>query len=139
MPSVLEQKQRGVCGVIGCTTCKPRRIAHWFCAQCGAGPFKFDKNDPGPYKAMRSAFDRTVQNIVPLPSGAPSFEFVTRRLCSTGCWQRETRNIASDEMALAQQRPDLAPMIESKLAAEQAAMPPEFNDDLGVSGMPGSY
>ena len=100
----------------------------WPCAQCGGGPYKFTATDPGPYKVLRPAFERTSQSY-----DGQRWHYDVRRICSTGCWQRESRRVASDEVALAERRPDLAPAIEAKWEAEQALAPDEYADDLTPS------
>lgn len=131
----------GVCGVRGCMTCKPTRVAHWFCAQCKGGPFRFSKLDAGLYRVQRPYSERTIERIVPHGTeGLVRKEYTIRRVCSDSCWQRERKNIANDEMELANHRPDLAPAIEAKLADEQAMdASGEFADDLGLAADPGSF
>lgn len=89
------------------------------------------------YKILRPAFERNQQKFVTDDQGVGRFQYSVRRVCSQGCWQRETRRIVNDEQQLADRRPDLATAIEAKAKAELAEMPDEFNDDLGLN--PGSY
>ena len=134
--------KEGQCGVMGCTTCKPNRVAHWTCAQCGGGPYKFTANDPGRYKVLRPHFERTGQKYLTDANGVGRYEYMVRRICSAGCWQRETRRVIADEHALAETRPDLAPAIHAKHEAEQDASMDGFpNDDLTppAASHPGSF
>lgn len=138
MPTMTE---KSACGVPGCTTCKSNRVAHWFCSQCHAGPFKFSPKDPGPYKPLRSFSERTIERIVPRGNeGLVHKVYEIRRVCSDSCWQRERKNIQNDERQLAEQRPDLAPAIEAKLKDEQMMEASgEYADDLGLAADPGSF
>ena len=129
--------KESVCGVAGCTTCKPSRIAHWFCAQCGGGPYRFDAKDAGRYRVLRPAFERNQQRFITDDNGVGRFHYTTRRICSQGFWQMETKGIRNDERELADRRPDLAPAIEAKHEIEQAEEPQDYTDDLGMN--PGQY
>jgi len=118
------------CCVAGCRTCQPHRVAHWRCAQCGGGPYKFAATDPGPYKILRPHFERTAQDYRMNEQGVGRWHYDVRRVCSPGCWAKESRRVQRDEAALAERRPDLAPAIEAKLEAEQDADAVEWQDDL---------
>ena len=135
-------QQAGHCGIHGCTSCKPNRVAHWQCAQCGGGPYKFSATDKGPFKVLRPHFERTGQRYVTDANGVGRYEYTVRRVCSAGCWQRETRRVVSEEHELADKRPDLAPAIHAKHEAEQDASMDGFpNDDLTppAASHPGSF
>lgn len=124
------------CCLASCTTCLPHRVAHWACAQCQSGPYRFAASDPGSYKVLRPHFEKTSQQYVMNDEGVGRWVYTVRRICSAGCWQREIRNIRSEEMDVAQRRPDLAPAIEAKHTAE-SAMEQEFQDDLSaLDGLP---
>ena len=129
------------CCIPECRTCKPHRVAHWRCAQCQAGPFKFSALDPGAYKILRPHFERTSQDYRMNADGVGRWHYEVRRLCAPGCWQREQRRVATDELALAEHRPDLAPAIHAKLDAEQAAAPDDWADDLSrdLQPAPGQF
>ena len=129
--------QKSACGISGCTTCKPHRVAHWLCAQCGGGPYRFDATDPGKYRVLRPHFERSHQRFVTDEQGTGRHVYTVRRICSQGCWQAETRSIRGDEQELAERRPDLAPVIHKKLEAEQDAETHDYNDDLGIN--PGQF
>lgn len=122
-----------ICGVEGCDTCLPHRIAHWFCAQCGAGPYKFDAVDPGRFKVLRPHFERTKQSYVTNAEGIGRFVYDVRRVCSSACWQRERNNVRSDEVALMRKRPDLAPAITENLKADAEQDAQLWQDDLSPS------
>lgn len=134
LPSAPEPVRRTVapsaCCVPGCDSCLPHRVAHWKCAQCGGGPFKFSATDPGKYKILRPHFERTHQEYVMNAEGIGRWKYDVRRVCSPGCWQKEARRVSQDEMQLAQERPDLAPAIQAKVEAEQDLDAAEYQDDL---------
>ena len=119
------------CCVAGCLTCQPHRVAHWRCSQCGGGPYKFAATDPGKYKILRPHFERTKQDYRMNEQGVGRWHYDVRRVCSPGCWAKESRKVTQDELELADVRPDLAPAIQARAEAEQAAMEPdEYQDDL---------
>lgn len=131
--AVMEKKPTD-CPIANCPDCQPHRICHWACAQCGGGPYRFAPTDPGGYKVLRPHYERTTQKYLAGADGVARWHYKTRRVCSAGCWQRESRRVQNDEMDLANKRPDLAPAIEAKLAAMPPADPNDFQDDLKDPG-----
>lgn len=121
---------KSACCIPDCATCQPHRICHWRCSQCQGGPYKFAATDPGKYKVLRPHFERTKQDYRLNEQGVGRWHYDVRRVCSPGCWAKESRRVQNDELALAEIRPDLAPAIEAKLAAETPQEPDGYHDDL---------
>lgn len=130
VPQTMRLEPKSACVVPSCETCLPHRVAHWRCAQCQGGPYKFAATDPGKFKILRPHFERTSQDYRMSEEGVGRWHYDVRRICSPGCWQREARRVSNEEMDLAQRRPDLAPAIEAKMEAAQDLDAAEYQDDL---------
>lgn len=132
--------QTGCCGISTCTDCQPHRIHHWFCVTCGGGPFKFDKADPGPYRALRPQFDRTCEKYITDRAGIGRWKRWARRCCSVSCAQAELRVTNAAQLELAERRPDLAPAIVASVQSsgtDHHDSAVSAGDDLAALGIVG--
>lgn len=109
-----------------CGDCTPTKIKHWFCDQCGQGPYRYTGYDPGAYPIQRPLFARMKSWYSTTDN---KWIYEQRYACSKGCLEKEDGVITSELIELAGKRPDLREAIMSEV--EQKRMAPTMaHDDL---------
>jgi hypothetical protein len=122
-----------------CGTCHINRIFHWFCDHCGAGPFRFQPNDPGTMKAAKPAFVRVHSHLDPVTA---KWVYTPRYSCSKPCVEKEKDVVTTEMIEMAGHRPDLQSAISTAVQARQdekqaQAIIPELNKPDGGAYTPG--
>jgi len=110
-----------------CEYCTATKLQHWYCDQCGNGPYRYAMNCAGTYQIARPLFARmkswysTTEN---------RWIYEQRYACSKTCLDKEDGVITSELIELAGKRPDLREAIMSGVEEKRTNVASTTRDDL---------